>query len=57
MLTKQAEAGALYSMVLHDLEKHYGLDLWDPMYISSVSFRALYFFEMDLEQNMQYLMT
>jgi len=57
MLTKQAEAKALYSMALHDLERHCGLGLSDHTCISWECCQELYFFETVLEHRMRSLMT
>lgn len=57
LLTKQAEADLLYSMVRHDLERHYGHDPSDLMYTSWESSQALHYFETCLTQNMQSSMT
>lgn len=53
MLTKQAEAEVLYSMVLHDWEKLFGLDPLDHTCTSWDCCQELYSCETLLERGMQ----
>lgn len=57
MLTEQAEAEALFSMVLHDWEKQFGLDPLDHMCTSWDCCQELSSYEMLLERRMQCSMT
>ncbi|ASH99165.1 putative ORF3 protein [Gemycircularvirus giapa5] len=56
LLTKQAEAGVLYSMVHHDLERHFGLDPSDPTSTSWEFYQELHSLEICLTQNTRSLM-